>query len=336
MGVPIFQSVLRPVLRPFSRLLLGLIAVPVFHFLLRRVLRIQRLDKELEKDLQEWFRASLLLLAATANMEHILFSWLNRVDWLDRADWLTMGLRLLMVIGVIEGMPDQELFAVLHPGPPRLERKNGLIRELFNRKWELIKGHLCRHINRSSPVLAMMCAIVGSQLPMQPVITTKSVAVYSDLVEAKESIRVANKTIGSGRADSLSRSRAAEDLVKATRRVDEAKAKLGSLSVSESEAAADYQAYARELQQYGRNRERWAVGWLCFLVAIVQYLVIGLVTSRDRAVDVLTEFDKAVAQRRRELIEEFSLERQKPPAEEDPEDSQIEPESGPIESSPPA
>jgi hypothetical protein len=43
-------------------------------------------------------------------------------------------------------------------------------------------------------------------------------------------------------------------------------------------------------------------------MAITQYLIIGLVTSRDRALDVLSEFDRAVAKRRNELIEEFKLE----------------------------
>ena len=42
--------------------------------------------------------------------------------------------------------------------------------------------------------------------------------------------------------------------------------------------------------------------------AIGQYLLIGLVTSRDRVFDVLSEFDRAVAERRRDLIEEFDLE----------------------------
>ena len=49
------------------------------------------------------------------------------------------------------------------------------------------------------------------------------------------------------------------------------------------------------------------VGWVCYLLAIAQYLIIGLVTSRDRAMDVLSEFDRAVAERRRELIDEFEI-----------------------------
>ncbi|MCH8830110.1 MAG: hypothetical protein IID45_11090, partial [Planctomycetes bacterium] len=42
-------------------------------------------------------------------------------------------------------------------------------------------------------------------------------------------------------------------------------------------------------------------------VAIVQYLIIGLVTSRDKALNVLSEFDRQVALRRREIIDEFDL-----------------------------
>jgi len=66
-------------------------------------------------------------------------------------------------------------------------------------------------------------------------------------------------------------------------------------------------AGAVQFDLMGRRRERWLVGWVCYLMAITQYLIIGLVTSRDRALDVLSEFDRAVAERRTELIEEFKL-----------------------------
>ena len=59
--------------------------------------------------------------------------------------------------------------------------------------------------------------------------------------------------------------------------------------------------------QFRRSRERWIVGWCCYLLAITQYLIIGLVTSRDRAMDVLSEFDRAVAVRRKQLMEEFEI-----------------------------
>ena len=153
------------ILKPFTRLILGLIAIPVFRFILKRVFRQHGLDKELGKDLEEWFRGALLLLVATANMEHLLFSWIQNVDWLDRADWFTMGLRLMLAIGVIEAMPDQELFAVMYPGPPRLHKGENVLRQIWRQKITFLKGFVCRHLNRSSPVLAMMCAIVGAELP---------------------------------------------------------------------------------------------------------------------------------------------------------------------------
>jgi hypothetical protein len=49
------------------------------------------------------------------------------------------------------------------------------------------------------------------------------------------------------------------------------------------------------------------IGWICYFVAIAQYLLIGLVTSRDKALDVLAQFDRQVAVRRREIIREFNL-----------------------------
>ncbi|MFM7168370.1 MAG: hypothetical protein ACKO3T_24250 [Planctomycetaceae bacterium] len=307
MGIPIFQSILRPVLRPASRLILGLIAVPLFRFLLRRIFRIQQLDRELEKDLQEWFRGSLLLLAATANMEHILFGWLVKIDWLDRADWLTMGLRLLMVIGVIQTMPDQELFAVLHPGPPKLQKNRGLLPQLRENWWPVLRGHLCRHINKSSPVLAMMCAIVGARLPEMP---TESVAaawqqqvlLHQSAITWNWTQQIGNSGPVTKQASLLLEQRLQQSMTEQFRLAQEQDPDLSrkmDLSVVAN--------YLRLSGDYRRDRERWAVGWICYLAAIIQYLIIGLITSRDKALNVLSEFDRAVAERRRALIEEFSI-----------------------------
>ena len=49
------------------------------------------------------------------------------------------------------------------------------------------------------------------------------------------------------------------------------------------------------------------IGWFCYGMAITQYLIIGLVTSRDKALDVLSKFDRQVAIRRRELVKEFNI-----------------------------
>jgi hypothetical protein len=271
MNLPLFRSILKPI----TRVVVGLIAIPIFRFILRRVFRLQELNDELEKDLEEWFRGALLLLAASANMEHLLFSWMSNVDWLDRADWLTLGLRLMLAIGVIEAMPDQELFAVIHPGPPKMKRGTNVFVQLWRKKWQYAKGVVCQHLNRSSPVLAMMCAIVGSQLPLisdsSEQVFTENVMITMPYVQVLTPVGAASPVIAVESANAL-----LPDLVR----------------------AAD---------EFDRQWEQWLVGWICYLLAITQYLIIGLVTSRDRAMDVLSEFDRAVAQRRRELIEEFNL-----------------------------
>ena len=281
MNLPLFRSVLRPI----TRVIVGVIAIPIFRFILRRVFRLQDLDDELEKDLEEWFRGALLLLAASANMEHLLFGWMEQVEWLDRMDWLTMGLRLMLAIGVIEAMPDQELFAVIHPGPPKIKPGKSIFKEFWKQKWAFIKGAVCQHLNRSSPVLAMMAAIVGAQLPA-------FVDTQADLFRhSTTTVWSATQSMGS---------------------VSPASTVIGH------EIYSDIEPQMREMHQEYRQRwERWMVGWVCYLLAITQYLIIGLVTSRDRAMDVLSEFDRAVAQRRRELIEEFDLPDQ-PVAEETP------------------
>ena len=272
MNLPLFKSVLRPI----TRILVGVIAIPIFRFIMRKIFRLQDLDDELEKDLEQWFRGALMLLAASANMEHLLFGWMSNLDWMDRADWLTMGLRLMLAIGVIEAMPDQELFAVIHPGPPKIKPGKSFLKEFWKRKWEFLKGFVCQHLNRSSPVLAMMTAIVGAQL-MIPRVESPTAIDYSYAQMATMTSPIDGVT-----------------------------------------AYAIHNAYVEEARDFYRRLpetdeackrawERWMVGWVCYLLAITQYLIIGLVTSRDRAMDVLSEFDRAVAVRRRELIEEFQI-----------------------------
>lgn len=278
MNLPLFKSILRPI----TRILVGVIAIPIFRFIMRRVFRLQDLDPELEKDLEQWFRGALLLLAATANMEHLLFGWVDRLDWMDRMDWLTMGLRLMLAIGVIEAMPDQELFAVIHPGPPKLKPGRSMLKEAWQKKWALIKGFVCQHLNRSSPVLAMMAAIVGAQLlPLSDIDRSKLAQVEtinSAIVQPVGTIMPAQWAIHGIMHNQNLRN--------------------AQLNLSE---------IAHISGEFQKRRERWMVGWCCYLLAITQYLIIGLVTSRDRALDVLSEFDRAVAERREQLVEEFEL-----------------------------
>lgn len=214
------QNLIRPVLRPLTRIMVGLIAIPLFRLFMRRIIRVQDLDEELEKDLEQWFRGSVMLLVATANMEQVLFGWVP-FDLETKYAWLSVGLRLMLAIGVIEAMPDQELFSIIHPGPPKPKwpRKGHFWTDLKVQFKPMCKGLLCQHLNRSSPVLAIMSAIFGGADPIH-----------------------------------------------------------------------------------------YTVGWVCYFMAISQYLIIGLVTSRDKALNVLAEFDRQVAIRRRELIEEFDIE----------------------------
>ena len=208
------SRILQPVLKPLTRFFLGFIAIPIFRIVMRKVVRVQEIDEELEKDLEQWFRGSLLLLAATDNMEGALFGGLFSEKALDSPYFLAG--RLLLAIGVIEGMPDQSLFALIHPGPqkPQIE-KGHLLRSLWRYAPQFLKGIICQHLNRSSPVLAIL-----SVLPL------------------------------------------------------------------------------------GTSRE---IGWICYGLAIAQYLLIGLVTSKDKAFNVLKQFDEAVARQRQDIETELHL-----------------------------
>ncbi len=211
----LLQSLLAPVLRPATRLIIGLIAVPMVRSLRSNVLRDRRWDEEVEKDIDQWFRASLILLFATKNMELIIAHYLELKFNFNVETWYVLGGRLLLAIGVVEAMPDQQLFSIIHPGPPKLKwiKGKGVRKNLSMQAWPYMRGVLCQHLNRSSPVLAILAVIFHG-----------------------------------------------------------------------------------------------TIGWVFYSLAITQYLIIGLVTSRDRALDVLSKFDEHVAEQRQELIDEFHLE----------------------------
>lgn len=210
-------QILTPILRPMFRLLVGVLAVPMFRVLLRGLVREDRLGAELTKDLEQWFRGALLLLVATKNVENWLFGLFdsNTSDDFDlRSDygWITLGMRLLLAIGVIEAMPDQALFAIIHSGPSSLMLPRGRrLQALRDQIFPFLKGVACRHLDRSSAVFAIMSVIFPG-----------------------------------------------------------------------------------------------TVGWVCYGVSIVQFLIIGLVSSRDRALDVLREFDASMARTRQSLTESES------------------------------
>ncbi len=204
----------KPVLRPVIRLGCGLVAIPLFRFVMRRILRVQVHDSEMERDLERWFRGGLLLLAATANMEGLLFDW---IPWWQTKDsgWQTLLLRLLLAVGVIESMPDEDIFSILHRGPPKLKltSREGL-REAWQRKWEVVRGVGVIHLRRSSPVFAIMAVVIG-------------------------------------------------DPVKEPERT---------------------------------------VGWWCYAMALAQYLIIALITQRDKFQGLLDAFDRQATVLREQIL----------------------------------
>lgn len=215
------MAVLRPVARPATRFLVGFLSIPLFRIFLRRVVRLQELDAELEKDLEQWFRASMILLVATANMEQLLFPWVP-LDLSGDQAWIGVAFRILLAISVVESMPDQRLFTLIHPGPPRLNLQRG--KPWFGLRGypgPYVRGLFCQHLAQSSPVFAIMAAIFGGD-PSNP-------------------------------------------------------------------------------EEY----THWLVGWCCYGLAVFQYLIIGLVTSKDKALDALSAFDQNVAERREELMDEL-------------------------------
>jgi hypothetical protein len=204
----LFQFLIRPIIKPFVRLILGLLVIPLFQVVLRRVVR-KELDDELERDISLWLRGALLLLIANSNMEHLFFFWVDPgSEEVSLKNWLTLALRILLGISVVEIMPDQALFLIIHPGPPPLVlRKGRRWADLKAYCWPWFRGIVNQYLNRSSAVLVILSVV----LPPGP------------------------------------------------------------------------------------------IPWICYGLAITNYLIIGLVSSRDKALDVLSKFDEAVMERREEI-----------------------------------
>jgi hypothetical protein len=206
--------IFKPVLRPVIRFVSGLIAIPLFRLILRKVFRVEAHDAEMERDLETWFRGAILLLAATANMEGILFGWINWWETGDNA-WLTLLLRLLLAIGVIESMPDEDVFAILHRGPPKLKLTSRAgWRDAWGRRKQVLRGLGVLHLRRSSPVFVIMAVVIGDE---------------------------------------------------------------------------------------NRNLQH-TVGWWCYALAISQYLVIALITQRDKFSGLLESFDREASVIRNEIL----------------------------------
>ena len=222
----LLQQIIAPIMRPATRFLVGVIAIPLLRIVRTKVARTKEWDAEFEKDIEQWFRGSLILFFATKNVERAIVTFLVELEIdisldiqeFDKRWWITAG-RLLLAIGVIESMPDQELFAIVHPGPekPKWIKGQGLWGNIRLQFWPTTRGVLCQHLNRSSPVFVILSVIYAN-----------------------------------------------------------------------------------------------SIGWWCYLIAITQYLIIGLVTSRDKARDVLSEFDKQVAKRRKAIVDEFQIEEDDP------------------------
>ena len=159
----IFAQIFRQLLKPISRLIAGLLAAKVIRFFLKRWGKVKVLDAEFERDIEHWFRASLVLLLATANMEDVFFGWIP-FNLQERYAWIGLGLRVLLVISVIETMPDQELYAVLHRGPPKVPFTRRFFKCCWEQRRRISSGIWHQHIKRSSPVLAILAAIFGGAI----------------------------------------------------------------------------------------------------------------------------------------------------------------------------
>lgn len=211
-----FGKLMLIIIKPVARLLASIILIPLCQIFFKRVLGRkykQRINYELVKDLTLWIRGSIILLIASSNCESYVFGWVPP-EWKDD-NWWIIFLRLMLAISVVELMPDQALFAIIHPGPPkppplRLSKPRVACMLLLKYIPQYLQGTFFLYLNRSSPVLAILTVFFGG----------------------------------------------------------------------------------------------WK-GWLFYSVAITNYLIIGLLSSIDKALNALRELENAYRQLSRELEEEL-------------------------------
>ena len=71
---------------------------------------------------------------------------------------------LLVAVGVIEAMPDQALFSIIHPGPTKLLFPRGRrLQAAREQWWPFCRGIISRHLDRSSSVFAILSVIFGGE-----------------------------------------------------------------------------------------------------------------------------------------------------------------------------
>ncbi len=159
----LLDFLLGPIIRPCTRLLLGFVAIPAFRAMRRKVANQQAWDREFEKDIEQWFRASLLLFRGDRNFETWLAGILAvRFEHDLSKSWITAG-RVLLAMGVIEAMPDQQLFSIIHPGPRPLkyDRRADPLAEHPDADRPLLQGGPVPAPQPRSPMLAILAVFFG-------------------------------------------------------------------------------------------------------------------------------------------------------------------------------
>ena len=264
-------SLLKPIIRPFTRLLVGLVAVPMFRSFTKRVLRFDTLDEELEKDLEQWFRGALILLIATQNMESTLFPWVQPVIQSRFA-------------ATAKEEPDQQGSSELPGADSQVDESSPAeVDEAgepdeFDDATPQQQSMLQVNDNDYGWILlglrVMLAISVIQMMPDQEL----SAVIHSSA--PKPNIVWKEKLWPQVRREAwpMLKGHACVHLNKS------------------SPVFAILAAIAPGMP-----------GWICYAMALIQYLIIGLVTTRDKALNVLNLFDQEVERRRQELIDEFQL-----------------------------
>ena len=160
--LPLYESIISP----FFRLILRWLTWP----LVRLTLHIVNLDRRtrspetrerVQSMLEHWLRGAVFLLAASRNMEEVLFGWVPLFAQGEER-WIAFAGRLMLASTVVEAMPPDPVDVL------RRKRRCGF-RELLiwfrspRKAWRIWQPDLfrllMRHLSRSSPVLVILTTI---------------------------------------------------------------------------------------------------------------------------------------------------------------------------------
>lgn len=260
-------TVISPVLKPAVRILVGVVAIPLFRLLMRKTASDKRLSEELVKDLEQWFRGCLLLMLATQNVENYIFHDLLQIgakqshSTLFEDDSPGISPPVLADGNPAETARTPAAGTSQTSSDPAADDETAAARhKRSKREWLFLAMRL------------LLAFSVIEQMPDQALFSIIHAGPVHLLFPRGQVFLAIRNQMWPYLRGQLSRY------------LDRTSSVFAVLTVIVD----------------------GPLGWLFYSLAIAQFLIIGLVSSRDKAIDALSRFDRQIRSRREELVQELN------------------------------